>query len=62
LTLQKALAAHAQAVREQQRLQIIEEGGKATVRMLLPVALLILPALFVVVLVPAGAELMRLGG
>jgi tight adherence protein C len=62
LPLQQALAAHAQAVREQQRLQIIEEGGKATVRMLLPVALLILPALFVVVLVPAGAELMRLGG
>jgi tight adherence protein C len=62
LPLQQALAAHAQGVREQQRLQIVEEGGKATVRMLLPVALLILPALFVVVLVPAGAELMRLGG
>ena len=36
-------------------------GGKATVRMLLPVALLILPLCFVVVLVPAAAELTRLG-
>ena len=43
-------------------LHIVEEGGKAAVRMLLPVALLILPALFVVVLVPAAAELTRLGG
>jgi tight adherence protein C len=62
LPLGQALAAHAQALRERQRLHIVEEGGKATVRMLLPVAVLILPALFVVVLVPAAAELTRLGG
>jgi tight adherence protein C len=62
LPLGQALAAHAQALREGQRLHIVEEGGKASVRMLLPVALLILPALFVVVLVPAAAELTRLGG
>lgn len=62
LPLGQALAAHAQSLRERQRLHIVEEGGKATVRMLLPVALLILPALFVVVLVPAAAELTRLGG
>jgi tight adherence protein C len=62
LPLAQALAAQAQALREQQRLHIVEEGGKATVRMLLPVAILILPALFVVVLVPAAAELTRLGG
>ena len=37
-------------LRERQRLHIVEEGGKATVRMLVPVSLLILPALFVVVL------------
>ena len=48
--------------RERQRLHVVEEGGKASVRMLLPVALLILPALFVVVLLPAAAELTRLGG
>jgi tight adherence protein C len=62
LPLGQALPAHAQALRERQRLHIVEEGGKAAVRMLLPVALLILPALFVVVLVPAAAELTRLGG
>jgi tight adherence protein C len=62
LPLGQALAAHAQALRERQRLHIVEEGGKATVRMLLPVAVLILPALFVVVLVPAAAELTRIGG
>jgi tight adherence protein C len=62
LPLGQALAAHAQAMRERQRVHIVEEGGKATVRMLLPVALLILPALFVVVLVPAAAELTHLGG
>jgi tight adherence protein C len=62
LPLAQALAAQAQALREQQRLHLVEEGGKATVRMLLPVVVLILPALFVVVLVPAAAELTRLGG
>ena len=62
LPLSQALATQAQTLRERQRLHIVEEGGKASVRMLLPVALLILPALFVVVLVPAAAELMRLGG
>jgi tight adherence protein C len=62
LPLGQALQAQSEALRERQRLHIVEEGGKAAVRMLLPVALLILPALFVVVLVPAAAELMRLGG
>jgi tight adherence protein C len=62
LPLGQALPAHAQALRERQRLHVVEEGGKASVRMLLPVAVLILPALFVVVLVPAAAELTRLGG
>ena len=62
LPISDALAAQAQALRERQRLHVVEEGGKASVRMLLPVALLIFPALFVVVLVPAAAELTRLGG
>jgi len=49
-------------LRERQRVRIVEEGGKASIRMVLPVALFILPVLFVVVLVPATAELMHLGG
>ena len=56
------LAAQAEAIREQKRLTILEAGGKATVTMLLPVALFILPTLFVLVLVPAGVELLQLGG
>ena len=62
LPLGQALAAHAQTMRERQQLHIVEEGGKASVRMLLPVAVLILPVLFVVVLVPAAVELTHLGG
>mgnify|MGYP001460022025 CR=1 FL=1 len=62
LALGTTLIAQAEAVREQQRLAILEAGGKATVTMLLPVALFILPVLFVLVLVPAGAELLDLAG
>ncbi|MBV9578107.1 MAG: type II secretion system F family protein [Chloroflexi bacterium] len=62
LPLAQTLPAQAQALRERQRVHVVEEGGKTAVRMLLPVALLILPALFVVVLLPAAVELTRLGG
>jgi tight adherence protein C len=62
LPLAQSLAAQAEALRERQRLRIVEEGGKASVRMVLPVALFILPVLFVVILVPATVELMQLGG
>jgi tight adherence protein C len=62
LPLGQTLPAQAQALRERQRVHVVEEGGKTAVRMLLPVALLILPALFIVVLLPAAAELTRLGG
>jgi tight adherence protein C len=56
------LTAQAEALRERNRLRNVEEGGKASVRMLLPVALFVMPVLFVVLLVPAAVELMRLGG
>jgi tight adherence protein C len=62
LPLVQSLAAQAEALRERQRLRIVEEGGKASIRMVLPVALFILPVLFVVVLVPATQQLMNLGG
>jgi tight adherence protein C len=61
LPLAQSLAAQAEALRERQRVRIVEEGGKASVRMVLPVALFILPVLFVVILVPATVELMQLG-
>jgi tight adherence protein C len=61
LPLVQSLAAQAEALRDRQRLRIVEEGGKASVRMVLPVALFILPVLFVVVLIPASIQLMNLG-
>ncbi len=58
----QALAVQGETLREQKRLRIVEEGGKATTRMILPVAVLILPVLFVVLLFPAAVELIHLGG
>lgn len=62
IPLVQALSTQAESLREQKRHRIVEEGGKASVRMILPVALFILPVLFVVLLVPATVELMHLGG
>lgn len=62
IPLVQTLSTQAEALREQKRLRIVEEGSKASVRMILPVALFILPVLFVVLLVPAALELMGLGG
>lgn len=61
LPLAQSLAAQADALRDRQRVRIVEEGGKASVRMVLPVALFILPVLFVIVLVPASVELLHFG-
>ena len=62
LPIVQVLSSQAEALREKKRIKIVEEGGKATVRMILPVALFILPVLFVVLLVPAVVEIVRLGG
>jgi tight adherence protein C len=62
LPLVQTLATQAEALREQKRLRILEAGGKASVRMLIPVAVFILPVLFVVLLVPAAVELLSLAG
>ncbi len=62
IPLVQTLSTQADALREKKRLRIVEEGGKASVRMILPVALFILPVLFVVLLLPATLELMHLSG
>ena len=62
IPLAQTLAVQADALREQKRLRIIEEGGKATTRMVIPIAIFILPTLFVVLLVPAAVQVMNLGG
>lgn len=56
------LQAGAEELREQERLRLVAESGRAMVRMVLPIALCILPVLFVVVLVPAGAQLLQVAG
>ena len=58
--LVQTLRTQAQSLRDQKRLRIVEEGGKASVRMLFPVALFILPVLFVVLLLPAIFEMLKL--
>ncbi len=62
IPLVQTLSTQAEALRERKRLRIVEEGGKASVHMILPVALFILPVLFVVLLLPAAVEMMHLGG
>jgi len=62
IPLVQSLTVQAEALRERKRVRIVEQGGKATVQMILPVAVFILPVLFVVLLFPAGVELLHLGG
>ena len=62
LPLVQALAAQADALREQKRVRIVEEGGKSSIKMAVPIALFVLPTLFVILLVPAGLQIMRLSG
>jgi Flp pilus assembly protein TadB len=62
MPLVQTLSVQAESLRERQRLRILEAGGKATVQMIIPVALFIFPVLFVILLVPAGVQLLQLGG
>ena len=61
LPLAPAMLALSETVRDRRRAQLIEEGGKAAVRMLFPVALFIFPVFLVVLLYPAGVQLLGLG-
>jgi tight adherence protein C len=56
----QALRAQAEAVRDRRRLELLEAGERAAVRMLLPVGGLILPAFFLAVLFPAAVQLLGL--
>jgi len=58
----QALSAQADALREEKRVRIVAEGGRAAIRMLLPVAGLILPVYFVLLLGPAVLQVVHLGG
>lgn len=61
LSLVETLRTEAASLRERKRLRIVEEGGKGTIRMVLPVAVFILPVLFVVLLAPAAVEVAAWG-
>lgn len=61
MPLAPAMLALAETARDRQRTRLLEEGGRATVRMLIPMALLIFPVFLVVLLYPAGVELLGLG-
>jgi tight adherence protein C len=58
----QALRAQARGLRERRRLELVEAGERAQIRMLLPTGLLILPAFFVVVLYPAAVQLLKVTG
>jgi tight adherence protein C len=58
----QALRAQAKTLRERRRLELVEAGERAHIRMLLPTGLLILPAFFVVVLYPAAVQLLKVTG
>jgi tight adherence protein C len=58
----QTLRAQAHAARERRRLDLLEAGERAQVTMIIPVAGLILPAFFLVILWPASVALLRLSG
>ena len=61
LTLNEVLRTQAAGLRERKRLSIVEEGGKGSIRMVIPVAVFILPVLFVILLAPAAASVATWG-
>lgn len=60
IQLAETLATQAESLRERRRLLLMEAGGRASVRMVLPVALLIFPVTFVILLFPAVVTLLNL--
>jgi tight adherence protein C len=62
LPLAQAMLTLGETVRDRKRARLLEEGGKSSVRMLFPVAVFIFPVFLVVLLFPAGMELVGLGG
>jgi tight adherence protein C len=57
LQLTEVLRTQAASLRERKRLLIVEEGAKGSLRMIVPVAIFILPVLFIVLLAPAAASM-----
>ncbi len=62
MPVSQVMAAQADALRQRHKAHIVEAGGQATVRMVIPIAVFVLPVLAIVVLVPAAVQLLQLGG
>lgn len=55
-----ALSVQAEALRERKRLEIVEAGNRASIKMVIIIALFIFPSLFVVLLLPATLRVLGL--
>ena len=55
------VAAHADSLRAAERSRIVEQGGRAMTRMVLPVGIFMLPVMAVVMIVPAVIQFVGLG-
>jgi tight adherence protein C len=62
LPLVRTLAEQAEMLREGKRTRLLEQGGKLSEQMVLPVILFIFPAIYIVLLVPAGMSFTQLLG
>jgi tight adherence protein C len=60
LPIMQVLAAQADNFRAQKKAALIDAGGKTTVKMVVPIAIFILPVLAIVILVPAVVQLMQI--
>lgn len=59
IPITQLLRTQARSIRERRRLELIEAGERAQVRMALPVGVLILPAFFILILYPAAVQLLQ---
>jgi Flp pilus assembly protein TadB len=59
IPITQVLRTQARSIRERRRLELIEAGERAQVRMALPVGVLILPAFFILILYPAAVQLLQ---
>jgi tight adherence protein C len=62
LRLRESLATMATTLREQQANALLAEGGKGQLKMLFPMALVIMPVTLAIVIVPGLSALRGLGG
>lgn len=60
VSVMQVLRTHAASLREKRRLELVEAGQRAEIRMRLVIGLLILPAFFIVIMYPAAVQLLQI--